>query len=133
MNKQKITILFFSGLLIATLSHLFFLRQWMEGTFMAGPNDGLNQMIPFKQFLYENYTSWEFLLFARFRFWRRIFRSVGLLLLNKPLLPCDGGSGLFIGVAACNWKARLIVLGSSYYIQQHHSHDPCHFAYHLCF
>ncbi|MGP4070825.1 YfhO family protein [Halobacillus sp. B29] len=77
MNKQKITILFFSSLLIATLSHLFFFRQWMEGTFMAGPNDGLNQMIPFKQFLYENYTSGNFFYSLDFGFGGGFFGQLG--------------------------------------------------------
>ena len=47
-------------ILTVIAAHAFFLYQWTNDTYMAGPNDGLNQMGPFKQLLYDHYTSGEF-------------------------------------------------------------------------
>lgn len=54
---KKFIVLTLVSLIVSILSHLFFLNEWLEGTYMAGPNDGLNQMLAFKQLIYENYTS----------------------------------------------------------------------------
>ncbi|MYL54136.1 YfhO family protein [Pontibacillus yanchengensis] len=77
MNKRKLLSLLFFSLVIATLSHLFFLQQWMEGSYMAGPNDGLNQMLPFKQLIYENYTSGNFFYSLEFGFGGGFFGQLG--------------------------------------------------------
>lgn len=45
---------------LAALSHGVFLYQWTQGQYMAGINDGLSQMMPFKHLLYEQYTDGEF-------------------------------------------------------------------------
>ncbi|MBU9673179.1 YfhO family protein [Planococcus sp. CP5-4] len=47
-------------LAMAIIGHGVFLFQWTQNQFMAGPNDGLAQMMPFKQLLYEQYTHGEF-------------------------------------------------------------------------
>src|SRR5690625_1398209 len=49
--------LFLISFIIAILSHLFFLVEWFDGRYMLGMNDGLSQMLPFKQLLYDSYTS----------------------------------------------------------------------------
>ncbi|QHJ70322.1 YfhO family protein [Planococcus halotolerans] len=51
---------------LAILSHGVFLYQWTQGHYMAGVNDGLSQMMPFKHLLYEQYTNGE--LFYSFDF-----------------------------------------------------------------
>ena len=52
-------LLFFFSLLLSAIGHTVFLYQWSRGYFMAGINDGLSQMIPFKHLLYEQYTRGE--------------------------------------------------------------------------
>lgn len=47
-------------LAMAIIGHGVFLFQWTQNQFMAGPNDGLAQMMPFKQLLYDHYTQGEF-------------------------------------------------------------------------
>ena len=47
-------------LAMSVIGHGVFLFQWTQNQFMAGPNDGLAQMMPFKQLLYDQYTSGEF-------------------------------------------------------------------------
>ncbi|WP_010532246.1 YfhO family protein [Lentibacillus jeotgali] len=45
------------SILTAVIAHAFFLYQWKQGVYMAGPNDGLSQMVPFRQMVYEQLTS----------------------------------------------------------------------------
>ncbi|SDL81442.1 YfhO family protein [Sediminibacillus halophilus] len=40
----------------AIAAHGFFLYQWGQGGLMAGPNDGLSQMAPFRSMLYQQFT-----------------------------------------------------------------------------
>ncbi|MGX7594732.1 YfhO family protein [Planococcus plakortidis] len=47
-------------LAMAAIGHGVFLFQWTQNQYMAGPNDGLAQMMPFKQLLYDHYTRGEF-------------------------------------------------------------------------
>ncbi|MCP2035695.1 putative membrane protein YfhO [Planomicrobium sp. HSC-17F08] len=47
-------------LFLSACAHGVFLRELANNRFMAGPNDGLSQMLPFKMLLYEQYTSGEF-------------------------------------------------------------------------
>ncbi|TWT25113.1 YfhO family protein [Planomicrobium sp. CPCC 101110] len=47
-------------LVVSTASHITYLYEWTQGRFMAGNNDGLSQMLPFKNHLYHQYTSGEF-------------------------------------------------------------------------
>ncbi|WP_077622235.1 YfhO family protein [Sediminibacillus massiliensis] len=59
-NSKKILLLVFVSLITAILAHGFFLIQWANGVYMAGPNDGLSQMVPFRKMLYEQFTSGNF-------------------------------------------------------------------------
>ncbi|TCI63460.1 YfhO family protein [Exiguobacterium sp. SH0S2] len=43
------------ALLVSTIAHAFFIYYQSQGGFIAGPNDGLSQMVPFKHFLYETF------------------------------------------------------------------------------
>lgn len=58
--------LFLISFIIAILSHLFFLVEWFDGRYMLGMNDGLSQMLPFKQLLYDSYTSGNFFYSNKF-------------------------------------------------------------------
>ncbi|GGB49166.1 hypothetical protein GCM10011409_28470 [Lentibacillus populi] len=59
-KKRNLSILFGASLVLAILAHLFFLKEWTQGQYMVGPNDGLQQMMTFKKLLYEQYTSGNF-------------------------------------------------------------------------
>ncbi|MFC5591828.1 YfhO family protein [Sporosarcina soli] len=59
-------LLVIGSLLIAITSHLFFLMEWTEGRYMTGPGDGLSQMLPFKQLLYQEYVNGNFFYSANF-------------------------------------------------------------------
>ncbi|TWT14565.1 YfhO family protein [Planomicrobium sp. CPCC 101079] len=61
MRKVLFCILFLAVcLIVSTLSHITYLYEWTQGRFMVGNNDGLSQMLPFKNHLYHQYTSGEF-------------------------------------------------------------------------
>src|SRR5699024_7187209 len=45
---------------IAVLSHLFIFNEWLGESYFIGIRDGMSQMLPFKQLLYDNYTSGNF-------------------------------------------------------------------------
>ncbi|WP_100402687.1 YfhO family protein [Bacillus sp. FJAT-42315] len=66
MNRKSIGLLIFSSLLVSASAHFFFFQEWLNGRYMLGPNDGLSQMLPFKQFIYDHYTEGNF--FYSFRF-----------------------------------------------------------------
>ncbi|MGI8316285.1 YfhO family protein [Halobacillus mangrovi] len=74
---KKFLWILLGSLLAASLSHLFFLQEWADGGYMAGPNDGLNQMLPFKQLIYENYTSGNFFYSFEFGFGGGIYGQLG--------------------------------------------------------
>ncbi|RKL66305.1 hypothetical protein CR203_15535 [Salipaludibacillus neizhouensis] len=59
-KKRKLIGLLVSCFVVASLAHLFFLREWTQEQYMVGPNDGLQQMVTFKKLLYEQYTSGNF-------------------------------------------------------------------------
>ncbi|KAB2332144.1 YfhO family protein [Cytobacillus depressus] len=59
-KRKDLFILFLLSLTIAWMSHLFFITEWFDGRYMTGINDGLSQMLPFKQLLYDQYKSGEF-------------------------------------------------------------------------
>ncbi|MGG3926457.1 YfhO family protein [Metabacillus fastidiosus] len=52
--------------IIAFCSHLFFLTEWLEGRYMTGIGDGLSQMVPFKQLLYDEYSKGNFFYSDKF-------------------------------------------------------------------
>ncbi|TSB44691.1 YfhO family protein [Alkalicoccobacillus porphyridii] len=57
MNRnQMFWLILVVSLVFALLAHLFFLKELLNGRYMVGPNDGLSQMLPFKHFLYQQYT-----------------------------------------------------------------------------
>ncbi|WP_100012833.1 YfhO family protein [Lentibacillus sediminis] len=59
-KMQKIGLLIGSSLVISFLAHAFFIYQGAQGVYMAGPNDGLNQMVPFRQLMYEQLKDGNF-------------------------------------------------------------------------
>ncbi|MFD1929830.1 YfhO family protein [Sporosarcina siberiensis] len=70
-------ILLISSFLLAFLSHLFFFSEFLEGRYMTGLNDGLSQMIPFKYFLYNEYTNGNFFYSNEFGFGGGTFSQLG--------------------------------------------------------
>lgn len=48
-------VLIVSAFLVSIAAHAFFIYYQSKGGFIAGPNDGLSQMVPFKHFLYETF------------------------------------------------------------------------------
>ncbi|MED4534270.1 YfhO family protein [Metabacillus fastidiosus] len=59
-------LLFLLSFIIAFCSHLFFLTEWLEGRYMTGIGDGLSQMVPFKQLLYDEYSKGNFFYSDKF-------------------------------------------------------------------
>ncbi|WP_338754632.1 YfhO family protein [Bacillus sp. FJAT-52991] len=66
MKKKSIGLLILISLLVSAAAHFFFLQESLDGRYMLGPNDGLSQILPFKQFIYDHYTEGNF--FYSFRF-----------------------------------------------------------------
>ncbi|OMP67869.1 YfhO family protein [Domibacillus epiphyticus] len=60
MRDKSIPFLMLSCFILSAAAHFFFLQKWPEGRLMIGPNDGLSQMIPFKKFIYDQYTAGNF-------------------------------------------------------------------------
>lgn len=60
MRKKKVLLLMISSLLLSAAAHFFFIQEWLNGRFMIGPNDGLSQMVPFKKFIYDQYSEGNF-------------------------------------------------------------------------
>ncbi|WP_028783927.1 YfhO family protein [Thalassobacillus devorans] len=60
MSKKQTILLIGASLVTAILAHAFFLYQWTQGVYMAGPDDGLSQMVPFREMLYDQFTSGNF-------------------------------------------------------------------------
>lgn len=59
-NRKQWIIIVFVALVVSIVCHLFFIVQKEEGILMTGYNDGLSQMLPFKKFIYNEYTSGNF-------------------------------------------------------------------------
>ncbi|MFP7495114.1 YfhO family protein [Terribacillus saccharophilus] len=59
-RKWKIVLLVLAALAFAISVHIYFISEYLNGRFMLGPNDGMAQMLPFKQHLYEQYTQGNF-------------------------------------------------------------------------
>lgn len=78
LSTKKIWLLVIVGsLIIAILSHLYFIYQKSDGILMAGFNDGLSQMIPFKKFIYDAYTSGNFFYSDSFGLGGGIYSQLG--------------------------------------------------------
>lgn len=62
LMKKNIWMVYVIGasICIAITSHLFVINEWFDGTYFIGIRDGMSQMLPFKQLLYDNYTNGEF-------------------------------------------------------------------------
>lgn len=76
-NKRKIIILIAAAFAAAFFSHFFFLREWWNDSYMLGPNDGLNQIAPFKALLYNEYTSGHFFYSFSFGMGAGIYSQLG--------------------------------------------------------
>lgn len=59
-KKYEILLVTFFCLLVSLFSHAFFIGEWFNGTYMIGPNDGLSQMVPFREMLYDHYSNGDF-------------------------------------------------------------------------
>lgn len=59
-NWKQWMIIVVVSLVVSIVCHLFFIFQKEEGILMTGYNDGLSQMLPFKKFIYNEYTSGNF-------------------------------------------------------------------------
>ncbi|MFG6114895.1 YfhO family protein [Halobacillus sp. MO56] len=60
MTKKQTLLLIGASFVTAILAHAFFLYQWTQGVYMVGPDDGLSQMVPFREMLYDQFTSGNF-------------------------------------------------------------------------
>lgn len=76
-NKRKIIILIAAAFAAAFFSHFFFLREWWNESYMLGPNDGLNQIAPFKELLYNEYTNGNFFYSFSFGMGAGIYSQLG--------------------------------------------------------
>lgn len=65
-NKMWIIYVIGGSISVSVLSHLFILNQWMDDTYFIGIRDGMSQMLPFKELLYDNYTNGNFFYAADF-------------------------------------------------------------------
>lgn len=52
---MKKRLLIAAALLVSIVAHSFFIYYQSQGGYIAGTNDGLSQMVPFKHFLYETF------------------------------------------------------------------------------
>ncbi|MFS0561367.1 YfhO family protein [Terribacillus sp. 179-K 1B1 HS] len=59
-RRWKLVLLISAALAFAILVHIHFIREYLDGRLMLGPNDGMAQMLPFKQHLYEQYAQGNF-------------------------------------------------------------------------
>ncbi|WLV24143.1 YfhO family protein [Aciduricibacillus chroicocephali] len=63
MNKRNwkyASLVTGAALIISLASHLFLIGEWLDGRYFTGSGDGLSQMLPFKQMLYDQYSKGEF-------------------------------------------------------------------------
>ncbi|SNZ17033.1 Uncharacterized membrane protein YfhO [Terribacillus aidingensis] len=59
-RRGKVVLLILAALVFSIAVHMHFISEYFDGRFMLGPNDGMAQMLPFKQHLYEQYTQGNF-------------------------------------------------------------------------
>lgn len=76
MNRRILLGLIGASLLFAVLAHSFFFYQLNNGQFMVGPNDGTAQMLPFKQFLYQQFSEGSFFYSHQFGLGGGIFSQL---------------------------------------------------------
>lgn len=75
-RKYTPAIMLFSMMVLSLCAHLFFIISSTQGTYMKGINDGLSQMLPFKQFIYEKYARRDFFYAADFGLGGDFFSSL---------------------------------------------------------
>ncbi|MFN4214017.1 YfhO family protein [Exiguobacterium sp.] len=65
---MKKVILVVAAFLVSIVAHAFFIYYQSQGGYIAGPNDGLSQMVPFKHFLYETFHNGNLVYAENFGF-----------------------------------------------------------------
>ncbi|MGP7817111.1 YfhO family protein [Niallia sp. 01092] len=78
--NQDFSMLFYllsASFVVAFFSHLFFLSEWFHGRYMAGIGDGIGQILPIKQLLYEEYTNGNFFYSTAFGLGGGIYSQLG--------------------------------------------------------
>ncbi|WP_165967097.1 YfhO family protein [Jeotgalibacillus sp. S-D1] len=60
MTIKRTLFLVLAAFAASFFSHFFFLNEWWDDRYMLGPNDGLNQIAPFKELLYNEFTNGSF-------------------------------------------------------------------------
>ncbi len=76
-TKQQWLWIILIALAVSITSHAFFITESFKGNLMTGMNDGLSQMVPFKQFIYNEYTSLTFFYSDSFGFGGGFFSQLG--------------------------------------------------------
>lgn len=89
-------ILFVFSFIISIFSHLFFLTEWLEGRYMTGMNDGLSQMLPFKQLLYNQYKDGELFYSPDFGFGGGTYTQLGYYFSNSIFFIITSTVTLFL-------------------------------------
>ncbi|MEM1504990.1 YfhO family protein [Domibacillus sp. 8LH] len=90
-KKASFFFLFLSSLIIALLSHLFFIIQWFDGQYMTGMNDGLSQMQPFKELLYNEFKKGEFFYSPDFGLGGSIYTQLSYYFFNSIIFLLTTG------------------------------------------
>lgn len=91
-NKTVQFIMFISiSIIIACLSHTFFISEWFAGKYMLGMNDGLSQMLPFKQLLYDGYASGNFFYSNQFGMGGGTYSQLGYYFSNSIFFLITAG------------------------------------------
>lgn len=65
---MKKIMLIAAAFLVSVVAHAFFIYYQSQGGYIAGPNDGLSQMVPFKHFLYETFHNGNLVYAENFGF-----------------------------------------------------------------
>ena len=90
-KKGSFFFLFLGSLSIAFLSHLFFITEWFEGRYMTGMNDGLSQMQPFKELLYNEFKKGQFFYSPNFGFGGSIYTQLSYYFFNSIVFLFTAG------------------------------------------
>lgn len=76
-SMKNISLLLMVSLLVAVVSHLYYIVEWLQGTYLVGPGDGISQMLPIKKLLYDEYTKGNFFYSTEFGMGGGIFSQLG--------------------------------------------------------
>lgn len=91
-KKVSFFFLFLGSLFIALLSHLFFITEWFEGRYMTGINDGLSQMQPFKELLYNEFKKGQFFYSPDFGLGGSIYTQLSYYFFNSIIFLLTAGA-----------------------------------------